>query len=237
MSSTFNGFPPGKLDLILPAGFFSEVLTQIDDLAELKLTLFCFWALQQREGEYRFLRYADFRENDDLMTGLCITDPEADPDDLLDETLTRSIERGVLLAVDIELEEGPEALYFVNTARGRNAVEQIKAGNWIAPQANSSLQILPERVNIYALYERNIGALTPHIADELKDAEQEYAAEWIEDAIKLAIERNKRSWAYIRKILENWKQEGRPQHETVQQTGLGDGKEYIGGKYADFFES
>ena len=46
----FNGFPPGKTrTTVIPNQFFSELLPTIDDLVELKLTLYCMWALQQQE--------------------------------------------------------------------------------------------------------------------------------------------------------------------------------------------
>ena len=54
-----------------------------------------------------------------------------------------------------------------------------------------------ERPNIFAMYEDNIGMLSPMIADELRDAEQLYPAAWIEDAFREAVENNKRSWRYV----------------------------------------
>ena len=59
------------------------------------------------------------------------------------------------------------------------------------------------------LYEQNIGMLTPMIADELRDAERHYPAEWIADAFREAVELNKRSWRYVVRILERWRVEGR----------------------------
>ena len=47
------------------------------------------------------------------------------------------------------------------------------------------------------------------IAEELRDAEQEYPARWVEDAIKLAVENNVRKWRYVSSILERWRLEGR----------------------------
>ena len=66
-----------------------------------------------------------------------------------------------------------------------------------------------ERPNVFGVYEQNIGPLTPLIADALKDAEQSYPAEWINEAIELAVRNNKRSWSYCEAILKRWKEEGR----------------------------
>ena len=65
------------------------------------------------------------------------------------------------------------------------------------------------RPNIFTLYEQNIGVLTPMIAEELKDAEKEYSAEWIEEALKIAVEQNARKWSYVQKILGRWQTEGK----------------------------
>ena len=66
-----------------------------------------------------------------------------------------------------------------------------------------------ERPNIFVLYEQNIGLLSPLLADELKDAAEQYPAEWIEAAFREAVQHNKRKWSYIRAILRRWETEGR----------------------------
>jgi DnaD/phage-associated family protein len=63
--------------------------------------------------------------------------------------------------------------------------------------------------DIFEIYEKNIGAITPMIADALKDAEQEFDRSWIVDAMELAVKNNKRSWAYCLSILKRWKEEGK----------------------------
>lgn len=62
--------------------------------------------------------------------------------------------------------------------------------------------------NIFAVYENEIGALTPMMRDELMDAENTYPAEWIVSAIGEAARQNKRNWKYILAILKRWKVEG-----------------------------
>jgi DnaD/phage-associated family protein len=63
--------------------------------------------------------------------------------------------------------------------------------------------------NIYAVYEQNIGVLVPRVADTLKEAEQTYPKGWVEEAIHLAAENNKRSWSYAEAILKRWAREGK----------------------------
>jgi DNA replication protein len=233
----FNGFSNGKAHSIpIHAQFFSDVLPLVDDLAEMKVILFCYWALQQKQGNYRYLCRNDFANNESLMQGLATIDSNSDT--LLDSALARAVEQGILLLIDIELDTGQEKLYFVNTDRGRTAIEQIKVGNW-HPSDEAPIEILPERPTIYKLYEENIGPLTSGIAERLKMAENDYQYEWIVDAINIAIENNVRRWKYISAILKQWQQEGRSDEADAafKRNRSQDGRDYTTGEYADFIES
>lgn len=67
----------------------------------------------------------------------------------------------------------------------------------------------PPRANIFTLYEEVFGIIPPTIVDALKDAVQEFPADWITDAFKLTRDRRGRSWKYTRAILDNWSKFGR----------------------------
>jgi DNA replication protein len=55
--SNFKGFPEGKVHLTpVPNPFFTELLPDIDQIGELKLTLYIFWRLDRMEGAFRYLR-------------------------------------------------------------------------------------------------------------------------------------------------------------------------------------
>ncbi len=230
----FGGFSSRKQKTIpLYAEFFSDLLPLIDDLAELKVMLFCFRALQQKEGAYRYLLQRDFLNDAALMQGLAVCDPAQTPAAILEAALAKAVARGALLCAEIVLANGAQVLYFMNTARGRTAIQQIHAGRW-QPGLETLIEILPERPNIYTLYEQNIGLLTPMIADALKDAEKDFPAGWLEDAIKQAVENNKRSWRYIHTILDRWRTEGKRDHET---TARHTGESYLPGQYDDYLKS
>lgn len=62
--------------------------------------------------------------------------------------------------------------------------------------------------NIFQLYEENIGPLTPMIREMLIEAESEYQFNWIEEALKIAIQANARNWRFINAVLRNWKVNG-----------------------------
>ncbi len=205
----FAGFPEGKLRTTpVPNLFFSDLLPIIDDLAELKITLYAFWALNQMEGAVRFLRLADFITDPVLLAAL-----HPDPTTaarLTGDALERAVARGTFLHVNVESDDGRLDLYFPNTEKGRAAVEGITRGEWRPSMyEDASVTLLIERPNIFVLYEQNIGPLTPLIADQLRDAEQTYPTTWIKEAIELAVESNVRKWRYILAILERWRQEGK----------------------------
>lgn len=73
----------------------------------------------------------------------------------------------------------------------------------------TSCSLDPNSARIFRQYEENIGTLTPMIADEICAALDEYPTAWIQDAIRVAVTYNKRSWAYCRPILERWRREGK----------------------------
>ncbi|MBM4426404.1 MAG: DnaD domain protein [Chloroflexi bacterium] len=64
--------------------------------------------------------------------------------------------------------------------------------------------------NNFALYESNIGPLTPMISDALKDAEQTYSPDWVARAIQEAAKSNVRRWNYIEGVLRGYKDRGSP---------------------------
>ncbi len=191
--SPYGGFPAQTFPLY--TGLIADLLPQIDHLGELKVTLYALWAVRQREGASRYLLLRDFSAAALLPTA-------AD----LDDALARACARGSLLRVSA----GDKTLYFVHDDAGRAAAEQVRAGGWRAREdAAAPVEILPPRPSIYALYEQNIGALTPMIRDELLAAARDFPAGWLEEAIRLAVTGNKRNWRYIRAILDRWQKEGK----------------------------
>ncbi|MBI4785438.1 MAG: DnaD domain protein [Chloroflexi bacterium] len=221
----FSGFPSGKLQVTpLPNLFFSELLPAIDDLAELKVTLHAFWLLATRKNRALYVTAAELRADRTLVQSLAALD--AKPDEALTRALALAAERGTLLRLSASGDE----LYFLNSEAGRRAFERVGAGSSRPDTGGTDTPepaVIAARPDIFHLYEKNIGLLTPMISEELKDAEKEYPAEWIPEAFKIAVENNKRSWSYVRKILERWQVEGRG-------AGLKKGKTWYGDEYGKF---
>src|SRR5688572_4230825 len=125
----FPGFPEGKLRTTqVPNLFFSDLMPVIDNLAELKVTLYAFWALGQKEGTVRYLRLADFLSDPELMKGMAPTATAAA--EALMDGIERAVARGTFLHINIESADGQLDLYFMNIEKGRAAVEGITRGEW-----------------------------------------------------------------------------------------------------------
>lgn len=254
----FIGFPDAKLrPVAIPDLFFTDLLPQIDDLAELKLTLHCFWLLNEQSGEYRYLRGDDLRNDATLLASLTLDSDLRTPAAALEDALARAVARNTLLRLEIDLgaQQGDappirEEWFFVNTQKGRQAIALIRQGRLREVQSAipDEARIRVQRPNIFVIYEQNIGLLTPIIADQLRDLEKTYAPEWIQEAFEIAIGRNKRNLRYIQNILKRWETEGRDAGESggrrkdAHEESGRDGEErrrrsYIPDEYSDIIVS
>jgi DNA replication protein len=244
--TTFAGFPAGKNPYVpVPEVFFTQLLPEIEDSAELKVTLHLFWLMAHKQGSSRCVSDRELSMDQILLRGLKRRGDPRPPEERLRQGLEQSVARGTLLRVHLKLvSEGKDQAevigwYFFNTARSRKIVAELQGGEMIpvrllqseeermrqeSTQAvavggyatsksypSQNIHVEVERPNIFVLYEQNIGLLSPLIAEELKDAAEQYPAEWIEAAFREAVQQNKRKWSYIRAILRRWETEGRQQ--------------------------
>ncbi len=197
----FSGFPSGKVHVTpLPNVFFTELLPSIDDLAELKVTLHIIWLIAHANSRQLCVSAPELASDRTLLQSLAAEGAQAQA------TLTRALERAATRGTLLPWND----YYFVNSEAGRRAHARAQKEPRGLPRAEPrESPSVASRPNIFALYEQNIGALTPLLADALKDAATQYPAEWLAEAFKIAVEHNKRNWSYIRKILQRWQAEGR----------------------------
>ena len=221
----FPGFPRAVQYTPVPNPLLGTLLKDIDDLVELKCTLRVLGLLHQKKGHLRFVTSTELM-NDRVLLGL--PDP---PQETIELGLRRAVDRGTLLCLAVHQVSEEVDLYLLNNDSGRLAVEKIKEGgitiagtNGWARSAASSPSPTP---NIFSLYEENVGLIIPLLAEELKDAEQNYPEAWIEEAFKIAVQRNKRSWRYIEAILNRWATQGKDDGEPGRHTQKTDRKEYL----------
>jgi len=218
----FEGFPTSGLATAVPNLFFSRVLPYIEKREELVVSLYFFFAQSRKRRWPRFLTKAELAADATLSRSLASLVGEQDGEapstgsgQALERGLALAVGRGTLFRAIVEAEGRREELYLMNTPANRRAVERLTdAGLRLEeplPRAEGSSQ-----PNIFALYEENVGAMTPLIAEELKEAEELYPAEWVLEAFREAASLNKRSWRYIRSILRRWEAEG-PDYEKAER--------------------
>ncbi len=183
---TFSGFPDGELKMsALPEMFYTGLLPLIDDVLELKVTIACFRLCWQKSGLVRWTTSAEL-----------VRDPAlSDVSQQIGNGVQMAIRRGSIVEA---ADRSGLRYFFPNSELGKAAAEAIKRGEKI-----ETIPQIVGRPNIFILYEQNIGALTPLIVEELEDAAKEFPPQWIEYAFAEAVKQNARSWAYVKKILDN----------------------------------
>jgi DnaD/phage-associated family protein len=225
---TFTGFSTDD-PIRLPQEFFTEVLPAISQPSELKVTLQVFYLLKASRRRPRMVEWATLCADKPLQCSLRAIAPLRPTEDVLVDGMTLAVRRGTLLHVVVP--EGPRVgnWYLANTERNRSWAARVGDGDisWLPTPA-----IPAERPTIFALYEHNIGILTPMLAAELREAEEMYPPGWFVDAIREAVRSNKRSWRYIRAVLDRWSRDGR---DSLPGTN-DDARRYISGSLADFVE-
>ncbi len=215
----FAGFPASAQATAIPSLFFSEVLPQIEDEIELRVTLYVFYALGRRKGYPLFLTERELRSEAPLLATLG-DGSEAEPLSKLASGLDLATKRGTILRLDLVAEGQPEVLYTTNNPANRRAFDQVREGSLalgraLPPESGAASS---RRDNVFQLYEQNIGPITPLVAEELREAEHLYPYEWLEEALREAALLNKRSWRYASRILQRWATEGRTNEKTERDS-------------------
>ena len=205
----FNGFTSSETFTAVPDSLLRDLLAEIEDADELRATLHAIWRIEHQEGHVRFLRRADFGE---FAAGV-----------------DKAVLRGTLLRVQNEAGE----FFCLNSPRGRASVEAIQNGKFDP----SNIQNAPpvERSNVFTLYEQNIGALTPLIADMLREAEKEYPSAWFEEAFEIAVAKNARHWRFVEAVLKRWKEKGKDERKD-QQDAVKDFERYTDGEFSEYLK-
>jgi len=63
--------------------------------------------------------------------------------------------------------------------------------------------------DVVEAYERTIGTLSEDMENEVELAIIRFTAQWVSDAIREAVKRNKKTWVYVAGILKNWERFGK----------------------------
>jgi hypothetical protein len=145
----FSGFSSHKRSAVpVPNEFFQELLADIEDINELKVILYTIWFLHRSGDVVPYIQIGNFQKDAAFMEGLVYG--ESSPEQALSLALSRAVDRGVLLRAFVRANGGETALYFLNTALGRAAVEAIQKGNWrYTTDSEIPIEIGQEPPNIF----------------------------------------------------------------------------------------
>jgi DnaD/phage-associated family protein len=211
----FSGFTSSETFTQIPDSFI-HLLKEIDDIAELKVTLYAVWRIEHIEGHFR---------------AMCETDFEAESLGLDVKKIKFGLEKATKRGTMLRAEHEADVFYFLNSPRGRLAAEAFAKGQW--RESAKSMSAPMNKSNIFKLYEENIGALTPLLSDMLREAEKNYPSVWFEEAFEIAVSRNIRNWKYVEAILARWKEKGKDERKD-QQDIVKDAKRYTDSDFSEF---
>ena len=210
----------------LPDSLFAQVMPQIQDIVELKVTMHVFYLLYHKRRYPPFVTYEELLSHNTSMLGI--------EGKAFNHALDLAVKRGSILQLNLDIEGKWQNVYFANMESTREAIAKIKREGLSSKELASREERVRQAVQppkIFTLYEQNIGVLTPMIVEELKEAAKLYPWQWIDEAFKEAVVMNKRSWKYIARILERWASEGKDSGKHRQSTKKVDPDKYIRGKY------
>ena len=217
----FTGFQKGTLYTPMPNALFGPLLEQIQDLAELKVTLRGIWLLHRKRSQPHLARLGEFLSDTALLRGLKDSGPGGAKLEIR-RGLELAVARGTFLFHRPDGSDEDEAVYLLNTESSRAALARMRLDpNGVTAHRYAKNDTLPEELDeladelpgkkpsIFTLYEDNIGVLSPLLAQEIMEAEERYPQAWVDQAFNIAVTENKRSWRYIAGILRRWAAEGK----------------------------
>lgn len=199
----------------IPLAFLRDVVPTITNTDELHTSLTVFRLLAESGNEETPIAETSIMNDASLRKTLRTTGSASELDARIFDSLELAVGRNTFLRFVADSGTKETAWYLANTSVTRAMVQAMREGRIPPPRVIWDGQVAPQIAadppNVFRLYEQNIGPLTPIIADQLTTAAGEFPATWIEDAIGEAVSYNKRNWRYILRILENWRQSGRPE--------------------------
>ncbi|HCG91633.1 MAG TPA: hypothetical protein DEZ08_07335 [Dehalococcoidia bacterium] len=190
------------------SSFFEMMIEQVDDSKELKVILTMYYLLQKVNGYPKIINQSDILSNSLLNRGLYENKQQ------IRSGLNAVINRGIFTQLSRLDEENSQIYYSLNNEKdldelllnGYNVINSDHSP--VVPQTQSKKPNIVNP-NIFQLYENNIGTITPSISEELKESEQMYPPDWIQEAFDIAVSASKNNWKYIHTILKRWKHEGK----------------------------
>ncbi|MCH8744947.1 MAG: DnaD domain protein [Chloroflexi bacterium] len=228
----FSGFPRGVHATLVPDPVLGILLEQIQDLAELKVTLRGFWLAGQKKGALRTIALDEFLNDKVLVQGL--SEVSQSPQDAIRRGLELAVKRRTFLAFQSDSTNPNDKLYVINTESALPTIERLIAQGKLvtAPRLDADLsdtQPAEDKPNIFLLYEQRFGLLfSPSNAEEMKEAEEIYSWDLIKKAFDIAVQKNALNWRYVSGILRHEAAEGKKDGESRRHSQKDNPTDYLG---------
>ncbi len=180
--TAFTGFPTGKNPYVpIPEVFFTHILPEIEDSAELKVTLHIFWRLARKQAELRCISDQEMETDKLLLHSLQRRGDPRPAEERLHVALEEAVARGTLLRVNLQMMGGNGDIheqksvnwYFFNTTRSRKIVSGLQGGEMIPArmllqdeQSAQTPQVVPqesEKIVAASMYTKPISHETRRI--------------------------------------------------------------------------
>ena len=210
---SFSGFGRGMQFTPVPNAMLGPLLEHIQDAAELKVTLRSIGLFHRKRGGPQTAGLNEFLNDATLLRGF--KKGGKNPREEIRRGLELAVSRGTLLMHQHDGDDESSQVFVLNTDAGRRLLARLRRGEGLESSEKGAFrQEIEEepagaKPNIFALYEDNIGTLSPILAEQLREAESAYPGDWINDAFQIAVAENKRNWRYIAGILRRWAAEGK----------------------------
>ena len=189
-------FQRGYRSTPVPNPLLAELLVEISDPDELRITLRTIWALHRKKGFPTYVTLADLT-SDRTVAAMLGADGE-ELEKRVASILAKALRRGTLLAIR---QHPGHSRYYLNTepvrralykqypempgeltSGGGRAAGELELETW--PNLEAAFSPSPAAV----AYEENIGPITPLVAE-------------VVDAIREAVDKDARNWSYVAAAL------------------------------------
>ena len=234
-----QSLPANARRIPIPAAALSQWLADIDDLAELKVTL---RALALLADEPRRRSVPPSIALEDLLDDPVLAEARLSGiENHSLKGLAAAVSRGTLAAVRdagavrVLLNDADCQRYSQTGGVTKLSAADLTglAGMDASKPTHQTPTTAEQRANIFALYEQHIGPYGHSTAEQLRAAEEEYPLSWIEDAFAETVDRNARSWGYVSAILRRWKREGHHEHGKFRGDSEADSRKRVLDEYRE----
>ncbi|HUE75275.1 MAG TPA: hypothetical protein VMP10_00490, partial [Chloroflexota bacterium] len=147
----FGGFPAGRvIATAIPNVFFTEILPEVDSLAELKLTLHVLWRISLKKNAQRYVTVGDLMADPVLLRSL--GPDSAHARQALDGGLNAAVARRTLLRASVKTAKGSVEVVVANSETGRASLAQFERDGATVEEAVLSSSETVRRPNIFEMY-------------------------------------------------------------------------------------